>query len=201
MPPNAVYNKLVTCTMHRETPTSYIAKRNATHRMFDEKMASTAAATWLMSGCLCITSCAVTTSFDSLARFATACQTLCTPIDKFETLKRCVLTAILSVLAFDKSFNLGVIYVTASVYKNVVLHQKCTSDHPLFLGPIFIHGHSDMMTYGLFFSHLAHLFIDCDQHQLTLGSDEELAVYASAFPACCTHLVYTTHAAERGQMA
>jgi len=81
-----------------------------------------------------------------------------------------------SVLSFDKTFNLGAIYVTASVYKNVVLHRKRTGDHPLFLGPIFIHGHSDTMTYGLFFAHLAHLFTDCDQHQLTLGSDEELAL-------------------------
>ena len=33
-----------------------------------------------------------------------------------------------SVLSFDKTFNLGAIYVTASVYKNVVLHRKCTGD-------------------------------------------------------------------------
>ena len=32
------------------------------------------------------------------------------------------------------------------------------------------------MTYCLFFAHLAHLFTDCDQHQLTLGSDGELAL-------------------------
>jgi len=57
------------------------------------------------------------------------------------------------------------------------------------------------MNYGLFFSHLAHLFAACDQHQLTMGSDEELAlrqlVHASAFSAICTHNVYTTRAAER----
>ena len=27
--------------------------------------------------------------------------------------------------------------------------------HPIFLGPIFLHGHSDFMTYNYFFSHLA----------------------------------------------
>ena len=81
-----------------------------------------------------------------------------------------------SVLSFDKTFNLGSIYVTPSVYKNTALSRKRTGDSPLFLGPVFLHGHSDRLNYGLFFSHLALMLMDRDQHALTLGADDELAL-------------------------
>jgi hypothetical protein len=81
-----------------------------------------------------------------------------------------------SVLSFDKTFNLGHIYVTPSVYKNVALQHRRTAESPIFLGPIFVHGHSDVETYGTFFGHLATRFIDCAQTELTLGSDDELAM-------------------------
>ena len=42
-----------------------------------------------------------------------------------------------SVLGFDKTFNLGAIYVTVSVYKNMALTRKATMDVPIFIGPIF----------------------------------------------------------------
>lgn len=81
-----------------------------------------------------------------------------------------------SVLSFDKTFNLGSIYVTPSVYKNTAVNRKRTGDHPIFLGPIFLHGHSDRQNYGMFFSHLSVLMMDCNQQALTLGSDDELAL-------------------------
>ena len=81
-----------------------------------------------------------------------------------------------SVLSFVRTFNFGSIYVTASVYKNVVLRSNRTGEAPIFLGPLFIHGHSDTDSYGVFFGHLATRFADTDQSQLTLGSDEELAL-------------------------
>ena len=56
-----------------------------------------------------------------------------------------------SVLGFDKTYNLGAIYVTPSIYKNPALIRCRTGDHQLFLGPIFIHGHSDFDTYSYFF--------------------------------------------------
>ena len=62
---------------------------------------------------------------------------------------------------------------------------KRNGETPIFLGPIFIHGHSDTMTYSVFFSHLAFLLADCDVSQLIIGSDDEKSMRKSlmqAFP-------------------
>ena len=45
-----------------------------------------------------------------------------------------------SVLSFDKTFNLGAIYVTVAVYKNLAVVRRKTSEHPLFIGPLYLHG-------------------------------------------------------------
>jgi hypothetical protein len=58
------------------------------------------------------------------------------------------------------------------------------------------HGHSVVDTYGQFFGHLSQKFIDCNSQQLTLDSDDELAVrkcFKHFFPraatvACSRHL-------------
>lgn len=81
-----------------------------------------------------------------------------------------------SVLSFDKTFNLGNIYVTACVFKNLALQRRRTGVSPIFIGPIFLHGHSDIDTFAQFFSHLALRLRDCNTNQLVLGSDEELAL-------------------------
>jgi hypothetical protein len=44
-----------------------------------------------------------------------------------------------SVLSFDKTFNLGSIYVTVAAYKNMAVLRRRTNDHPIFIGPIFLH--------------------------------------------------------------
>lgn len=81
-----------------------------------------------------------------------------------------------SVLGFDKTYNLGAVYVTPCVYKNTALNRKRTNEHPVFLGPIFIHGRSDTDTYADFFGHLSAKFMGCDFQALTLGSDDERAM-------------------------
>ena len=81
-----------------------------------------------------------------------------------------------SVLGFDKTFNLGSAYVTASVYKNTALTSKRSGDSPIFLGPLYIHGRSDTDTYADFFGHLSSKFMGCDFQALTIGSDEEQAM-------------------------
>jgi len=81
-----------------------------------------------------------------------------------------------SVLSFDKTFNLGAIYVTVAVYKNTALVRRRTNQHPLFIGPLYLHGHSDAETYSFFFCHIASRLQDCQFSQLTLGADEELAM-------------------------
>ena len=43
-----------------------------------------------------------------------------------------------TVLSFDKTFNLGQVYVTAAVYKNLALLRKRTNAAPIFIGPIFL---------------------------------------------------------------
>jgi len=101
-----------------------------------------------------------------------------------------------SVLGFDKTYNLGSMYVTPSVYKNVALVRRRTGDSPLFIGPTFIHGHSDFDTYSHFFGQLSAKTVDCNSQQLTLGSDDELAVkkcFKHFFPrasvvTCSLHL-------------
>ena len=52
-----------------------------------------------------------------------------------------------SVMGFDKTYNLGAVYVTPCVYKNQALLRRRTNDQAIFMGPIFIHGHSDFQTY------------------------------------------------------
>jgi len=103
-----------------------------------------------------------------------------------------------SVLGFDKTYNLGAMFVTPSVYKNPALIRRRTNDSPIFIGPLFVHGHSDVDTYGQFFGHLSLKLIDSNSQQLTLGSDDELAVrkcFKHFFPRAAT-VVCSRHLKE-----
>jgi len=101
-------------------------------------------------------------------------------------------------MGVDKTYNLGAIYVTATVYKNLALLRRRTNDFPIFAGPLYLHGHSDTATYSFFFSHLAVCLSDGTNNfsQLTMGSDEEavlLKAIALAFNGvkqvtCTRHL-------------
>ena len=100
------------------------------------------------------------------------------------------------VLGFDKTYNLGAIFVTPSVYKHPALTRRRTGNNPVFLGPIFIHGHSDFSTYNYFFAHLLACFSDCPGDYLTVGSDDEVAMCkamqhsfgSASFIVCTRHL-------------
>ena len=52
-----------------------------------------------------------------------------------------------SVWSMDKTYNLGHLYVSVTVYRNVALQRNGTTTVPTFLGPLFIHGNSDFSTY------------------------------------------------------
>jgi len=98
-----------------------------------------------------------------------------------------------SVLSFDKTYNLGKMYVTVGVYRNLAIQRAGSGDIPIFIGPIFIHGNSDFETYAQFFCALSVRFASCDCRQLRLGSDEEASIRKAmqhAFPSaslvCCT---------------
>ena len=105
-----------------------------------------------------------------------------------------------SVLSFDKTFNLGSMYVTVSTYMNQALSRSSTGSSPHFFGPIFIHGQSDTDTYNYFFGRLASRLQDMDFHQLRLGLDDEFAMRKSlafcfrgaALLACTQHLKRNT---------
>ena len=56
------------------------------------------------------------------------------------------------VLGVDRTFNLGSFYVTALVYKNqCVVRKDNPSEHPLFLGPIYLH-EANFESYHTFYS-------------------------------------------------
>jgi len=64
-------------------------------------------------------------------------------------------------------------HITVSVYKNTALYRRRSTEHPLFIGPLYVHGHSDADTYHFFFSHIAARLSDRPFHLLAMGSDEE----------------------------
>jgi len=104
-----------------------------------------------------------------------------------------------SVWAFDKTFNLGSMYVTVSTYTNLALNRIISGNPPVFLGPLFIHGQSDFDSYNIFFHRLASKLSGCNT-TLRLGSDDELAMkkslafcfHGSSTVACYRHLQQNT---------
>ena len=59
-----------------------------------------------------------------------------------------------TVIRVDKTFNLSQLHVTITAFKNLPVYEKVPGEHPIMLGPIFLHGNSDFDTFLLFFSHL-----------------------------------------------
>ena len=101
-----------------------------------------------------------------------------------------------SVLGVDKTYNLGKMFVTATVFKNTSLISVKSSDHPIFLGPIFLHSKSNILTYKEFFGFLKEYLKSTEK--LICGSDDEAAIHKSLvenFPGC-THLLCTKHLKE-----
>ena len=109
------------------------------------------------------------------------------------------------VLGIDRTFNLGSFYVTAVVYKNQrVVRSDRPHDHPLFLGPVFLHRDSTFVAYHHFLSAINATL--CRKHniqaievsldrKLIFGSDEEQALakaIESVFPSS-TRLLCSKH--------
>lgn len=99
-----------------------------------------------------------------------------------------------SILGFDKTYNLGDLYVTASNFKFSSLHKKNSGEPPVFVGPLFLHSSSTFETFFYFLSVLrSKLFDDATPTCLVFGSDDEKALtraIRAAFPnsrqALCT---------------
>ena len=98
-------------------------------------------------------------------------------------------------LGIDKTFNRSDLHVTVTIYKCLSVKRLDTGAHPIFCGPLLLHGKSDKDTFYLFLQHFPGKPLDCPQLPV-LGSDEEMVLrqaMALAFPhsprlVCTRHL-------------
>ena len=98
-----------------------------------------------------------------------------------------------TVLGIDKTFNLGKVYATVMVFKNLSVVKSSTGEHPLFLGPILLHCNSNYETFSFFFIHLRAVL--GDHKNLIFGTDDKQALHIaalSAFPSS-KHALCTSH--------
>ena len=98
-----------------------------------------------------------------------------------------------TVLGIDKTFNLGKVYATVMVFKNLSVVKSSTGEHPLFLGPILLHCNSNYETFSFFFIHLRAVL--GDHKKLIFGTDDEQALHKAAlstFPSS-KHALCTSH--------
>ena len=80
-----------------------------------------------------------------------------------------------TVLGVDKTFNLGQFHVTVTSFKNLSMLRRDTNDHPIFIGPMYIHGSSTTSDYSVFFDHIRSA-LDNPRSSPTVGSDDEKAL-------------------------
>nr|XP_039265772.1 uncharacterized protein LOC120341348 [Styela clava] len=102
-----------------------------------------------------------------------------------------------TILGFDKTFNLGRVYVTVTVFKNLSLLSCKSGEHPLFFGPIFLHHKSDKSTFTEFFTNIKSK-LGRKLDNLTVGTDDESALhgaFTSSFPDS-THVLCSRHMRE-----
>ena len=83
-----------------------------------------------------------------------------------------------TVFGFDKTYNLTDLYVTPGVFKNLSVTRRSTGDHPIFVGPILIHGNSDFETFHVFFSELSAMLRKTTSSPV-FGFDDESALHGS----------------------
>ncbi|XP_035685260.1 uncharacterized protein LOC118421864 [Branchiostoma floridae] len=102
-----------------------------------------------------------------------------------------------AVLGFDKTFNLTKVHVTVGVFKHLAVKRRKTGNHPIFIGPMYLHDNSDMGTYYDFFAELSAKLHDAPSPPV-LGSDDEGGLrngMKKAFPMSCS-LCCTRHLKE-----
>ncbi|WAQ94064.1 hypothetical protein MAR_006535 [Mya arenaria] len=91
-----------------------------------------------------------------------------------------------AVLGMDKTYNLGDFHVTPTVYKDLSVVKRTTQEHPICFGPTYIHTSSTAKTYSSFLHDIAENLAEHEIENLTIGTDEELAMKMqldAAFPA------------------
>ncbi|KAL3891358.1 hypothetical protein ACJMK2_003620 [Sinanodonta woodiana] len=116
---------------------------------------------------------------------------------QIQDIKRFSCTMDGTVLGVDKTFNLGEMYLTSTVFKSRALLRTDTGESPtcILFGPSFLHGKSDFETYNAFFSQIASQFTDEEIENMVVGSDEKTAIRKSlkrSFPGA-KQIVCTLH--------
>jgi len=107
-----------------------------------------------------------------------------------------------SVLAVDRTFNVSSLFLTLTVFKNTSVLRRSSMQPPVFLGPMFLHGDGQFITYLSFFMFLRGM-LDNELHASELklsddvvtGSDEKAALVKAlrvAFPSS-KHLYCVLH--------
>ena len=79
-----------------------------------------------------------------------------------------------TVLEVDKTFNLTELHLTTTVFKNMSVYRNGTSEHPIFFGPLMLHGSSDFESFYAFFSSLVPKLEGVASP--VFGTDEEYAL-------------------------
>ena len=89
------------------------------------------------------------------------------------------------VIHVDKTFNLGIYYVTTLSFTNIKLINKESKKNPLFLGPVYIHKKSKNQNFEYFFKQLKikldeiSVKLKCNssyEHKLIFCTDQEQAI-------------------------
>jgi len=76
------------------------------------------------------------------------------------------------VIMYDKTFNLGPLHLTVTVFKQHSVTRMATNDNPIFFGPMCLHGNSNRSMWTAFFQHLATALDGCEKF-LVFGTDNE----------------------------
>lgn len=99
---------------------------------------------------------------------------ICYTKQQLDDLKQFLMTDQDCILGIDRTFNLGAVYVTNLVYKNKKVVSKETGDHPIFIGPMFLHWEGSFLSYHTFLSHVkARIQESVKCIDLRIGSDDE----------------------------
>ena len=103
-------------------------------------------------------------------------------------------------VSVDKTFNLGPVHLTVTAYKQPSVTRKTIGDNLVFIGPMLLHGNSDIASLLPFFQHLRGQLIDAPSSPV-FGSDDDKAqskAIDEAFPnvkrlTCTRHLKENIH--------
>lgn len=60
--------------------------------------------------------------------------------------------------------------VTTTYYTQIRVTRKRSNNHPVFLGPLFIHSDTDFESYSQFFNHIKTKLFDTDKSKLVFSS-------------------------------